>query len=131
MKKILIIEDDADTADILILALAKRYRLSMINNTINLMEKMNDFLPDLIITDNFVGQKVAAEIIKEIRSEDRFSHIPVILFSAHPDIHKLSIEIAAAAYINKPFTLQYLNSSIEKVLASPAVMKEVTGNINA
>lgn len=131
MKKILIIEDDADTADILILALAKRYRLSMINNTINLMEKMNDFLPDLIITDNFVGQKVAAEIIKEIRSEDHFNHIPVILFSAHPDIHKLSIEIAAAAYINKPFTLQYLNSSIEKVLASPAVMKEVTGNINA
>ena len=121
MKKILIIEDDADTADILILALAKSYRLSLINNTTHLMEKMNEFLPDLIITDNFVGQKVAAEIIKEIRSEDRFNYIPVILFSAHPDIHKLSIEIAAAAYITKPFTLQYLNSSIEKVLAGFAV----------
>ena len=131
MKKIFIIEDDADTADILTLLLAKRYRLSIIHDTLYLMEKMNDFLPDLIITDNFVGQKVAAEIIKEIRSENRFSLIPVILFSAHPDIHKLSIEIAAAAYINKPFALQNLNSCIEKVLATPTFINVVTGNINA
>ena len=118
MKKILLIEDDEDTANILTMALASRYSLSMISDPDNLMEKMHDFLPDLIITDNFVGQKVAAEIIKEIRMENRFSNIPVILFSGHPDIYKLSVEISAAAYLSKPFALQDLYSCIEKVLAS-------------
>lgn len=115
MKKIFIIEDDEDISDILERALGKKYNLSIINDTDNLMEKMGDFLPDLIITDNFVGQKVAAEIIKEIRGEHRFSGIPVILFSGHPGIEKLSQEIKASAYLSKPFTLQELIFCIEKV----------------
>ena len=115
MKKIFIVEDDEDISYSLTIALGKKYNLSIINDTNNLMERMGDFLPDLIITDNFVGQKVAADIIKEIRSEHRFSNIPVILFSGHPDIEKLSKEIEANAYLSKPFTLQELNSCIEKV----------------
>ena len=115
MKKIFIVEDDEDITGILTIALGARYNLSIINDTNNLMERISDFLPDLIITDNFVGQKVAAEIIKEIRSEHRFSNIPVILFSGHPDIEKLSKEIEASAYLSKPFTLKELNSCIEKV----------------
>jgi two-component SAPR family response regulator len=82
-----------------------------------MIERMTNFLPDLIITDNFVEQKVAAEIIKEIRSQYFFSTIPVILFSGHPDIEKLSKEINANAHLSKPFTIQELNSCIDKVSA--------------
>ena len=117
MKKIFVIEDDEDITDILTLALGNKYNLSIINDTNNLMERMTDFLPDLIITDNFVGQKVAAEIIKEIRSQHFFSNIPVILFSGHPDIEKLSKEINANAHLSKLFTIQELNSCIDKVSA--------------
>ncbi|MDZ4793800.1 MAG: response regulator [Bacteroidota bacterium] len=127
MKKIFIVEDDEDITDILTIALGARYNLSIINDTNNLMERMSDFIPDLIITDNFVGQKVAAEIIKAIRSEHRFSNIPVILFSGHPDIEKLSKEIEANAYLSKPFTLKELNSCIEKVSAELTAVKEVQG----
>jgi DNA-binding NtrC family response regulator len=125
MKKIFIIEDDEDITDILTLALGNKYNLSIINDTNNLMERMTDFLPDLIITDNFVGQKVAAEIIKEIRSQHFFSNIPVILFSAHPDIEKLSKEINANVYLSKPFTIQELNCCIDKVSAKLTGEKEV------
>ena len=125
MTKIFIIEDDEDISDILTLTLGNKYNLLIINDTNNLIARMSDFLPDLIITDNFVGQKVAAEIIKEIRSEHLFSNIPFILFSAHPDIEKLSEDIAANAYLSKPFTMQELNSCIEKVIANLTGVKEV------
>ncbi len=131
MKKIFIVEDDEDITDILTIALGARYNLSIINDTNNLMERMNDFLPDLIITDNFVGQKVAAEIIEEIRSDHRFSSIPVILFSGHPDIKKIAKEIEANSYLSKPFTLEELYSCIEKVLTILPGEKEVRGNIHA
>ena len=131
MKKILIIEDDEDILNIISIALGSKYMLLLIKDTNNLLEKMQNFLPDLIITDNFTGQKVAAEIINEIKSENRFSNIPVILFSGHPDIEKLSLEIAAFACISKPFSLKDLNVCIETVLASLSVAKEVQGNINA
>jgi DNA-binding NtrC family response regulator len=125
MSKIFIIEDDEDTSDILTLALGNKHNLLIINDTNSMMERISEFLPDFIIMDNFVGQKVAAEIIKEIRSQHFFSKIPVILFSAHPDIEKISKEIAANAYISKPFTLQDLNSCIDKVSAKLTGEKEV------
>ena len=125
MTKIFIIEDDEDISDILTLTLGNKYNLLIINDTNNLIKRISDFSPDFIITDNFVGQKVAVEIIKEIRDEHLFSNIPVILFSAHPDIKKLSEEIAANAYLSKPFTMEELNSCIDKVVAKLTCVKEV------
>ena len=125
MTKIFIIEDDEDISDILTLTLGNKYNLLIINDTNNLIKRISDFSPDFIITDNFVGQKVAVEIIKEIRDEHLFSNIPVILFSAHPDIKKLAEEIAANAYLSKPFTMEELNSCIDKVVAKLTCVKEV------
>jgi len=117
MKKIFIIEDDEFTSNILMIALGKKYSLTMATDTNNLIEKINVFLPDLLITDNFVGQKVATEIINEIRAQPQLSNIPVILFSGHPNIEKLAKEIAASAYLAKPFSLKDLNACIDNVLA--------------
>jgi len=124
MKKIFIVEDDEDISNILTIVLGKKYNLSIINDTKNLIERMGDFLPDIVITDNFVGQKVAAEIIKEIRGVQRFNNIPIILFSGHPDIEQLSKEIEANSYLSKPFTLQELISCIEKVSVNLAGAKK-------
>ena len=125
MKKIFIVEDDEDTSGILTLALGNKYNLLIINDAKGMMERMSEFLPDFIIMDNFVGQKVAAEIMKEIRSELLFSSIPVILFSGHPYIEKIAKEIGANAYLGKPFTLQELNSCIEKVSTNLIDVKKV------
>lgn len=115
MQKIFIIEDDEFNSNILTIALGAKYILSVVSDTSNLRSRISDFLPDLIITDNFVGQKVAAEIIAEIKSDARLSNIPVILFSGHPNIEKLAKEIEATAYLSKPFSLKDLNSCIENV----------------
>lgn len=127
MKKNFIVEDDEDISDILTIVLGNKYNLSIINDTNNLMERLAEFLPDLVINDNFVGQKVAAEIIKEIRAEHRFNNIPIILFSGHPDIEKLSKEIEANSYLSKPFTLHQLISCIENVSVNLTGAKGVEG----
>lgn len=130
MVNILIIEDDEDILTIISIALGSKYKLLMLNDTNNLLDKIGNFLPDLILTDNFVGNKVAVEIMIELRIEPRFSNIPVILFTGNPDIEKLSLEIAAFAFLSKPFSLKELNACIEKVVAILPGKKEIQGNIN-
>lgn len=118
MQKIFIIEDDEFNSNILTIALGTKYSLFTVSDNANLIERISDFMPDLIITDNFVGQTVAADIIKQIRSDYRISHIPIILFSGHPNLEKLSKEIEATSYLSKPFALKDLNACIETVLTS-------------
>jgi DNA-binding NtrC family response regulator len=116
VNKILVIEDDLDMTFILNMALANKYIVKIINDTQHILEILDQLVPDVILTDNFIGQKKACEIIKEIRDLERYKMIPVILFTGHPDIKKLSREINASAYLSKPFNLVDLYSCIDEVL---------------
>lgn len=116
MNRILVIEDDLDMTFILNMALSNKYLVKIINDTQHLLEILDEFVPDLILTDYFIGQKKTCEKIKEIKGLERFNRIPVILFTAHPDIEKLSFEMNATAFLSKPFDLADLYACIDKVL---------------
>ncbi|AMR33569.1 hypothetical protein A0256_20140 [Mucilaginibacter sp. PAMC 26640] len=116
MKKIFVIEDDKDIADFLEIALCERYTVLAKRNGTNLLPVLTQFMPDLILIDNQIGQRNASEILDEIRSADYSLKIPLILFSGHPDIAAIAIKLKADAYLAKPFNLVDLYSCIAAVL---------------
>ncbi len=116
MKKLLIIEDDSDFADIIAMALTNRYLINVKNDTENLLEVLNDFKPDVLLIDNYVGQRKATEIIAEIRHLDVYANLPLILYSAHPNVEHLAKELKANGWLLKPFKLTDLYATIGKVL---------------
>ena len=117
MKKILIIEDDFDVAGILPLAFGTIYEARVVTDCNKLTQELNSFLPDLILTDYCVGQKLASDIVSTVRSATHSRDIPVVLLTGHPDIETIALEIKAAAYICKPFDLANLRQCITTVLA--------------
>lgn len=120
MKKILVIEDDQDIADIVKLALSEKYKVRTQTDNNQVLSSLEGFNPDLIMLDNQLGQKQASEIVKQIKSVDAYKNIPFVLFSGHHDIKRIATEIDANAYLSKPFALVDLYSCIDLVLSNCA-----------
>ena len=120
MKKILVIEDDQDIADIVEMALTEKYIVRTQTENAYILDAFENFTPDLIMIDNQLGQKNAPEILKEIKSVDAYKNIPFVLFSGHHDIKNLANEIDADAYLAKPFSLVDLYSCVDLTLTNCA-----------
>ena len=89
MKRILVIEDDQDIADIVEYALTEKYMVQTQTDNNLILNSIENFTPDLIMLDNQLGQKNAPEIVKQIKSVDAYKNIPFVLFSGHHDIKRI------------------------------------------
>ncbi|WP_413671106.1 response regulator [Mucilaginibacter sp. Mucisp86] len=118
MKKILVIEDDADIADIMGIALGDKYEVEVKRDGHEVVAQIENFLPDLIILDNYIGQRQAGEIIKEIHQYDDHRTIPFVLFSGHENIIHLAKMLNATSFLAKPFALDDLYKCIDGILAA-------------
>ena len=120
MKRILIIEDDQDIAEVVEMALEGRYDVKLETNHLNTLAAFRHFNPDLVMIDNQLGQRFASDVIDEIRTSVEYKTIPFVLFSGHEDIERIANEIDAAAYLPKPFALVDLYACVDSVLTQCA-----------
>ncbi len=117
MAKILIIDDDIDILEVVTLLLTtKCYDVQTIFNAEETLNKIKSFNPDLILLDVNIGQHDGREICKILKSDGTIKHIPVILFSAMPELQHIYPECEATGYIAKPFDANYLFETIERHL---------------
>ena len=66
-------------------------------------------------------------LLKNIKETVEYSHIPVILLSAKSDLESRinGLELGADAYIEKPFSLEYLMAQIQNLLMNRKSIKEL------
>ena len=119
MKKILLIEDNADirenTAEILELA---SYKVATAENGKIGLEKALAAHPDLIICDIMMPVLDGYGVLHVLQKHDELKHIPFIFLSAkseRSDMRK-GMELGADDYITKPFTETELLSAVESRL---------------
>lgn len=117
MKKILLIDDDRDISELVKTVLSDRYQVETEHDHQGIMARMESFAPDLVLLDNRIGQKQAADIIPQLKAEGELNLVPIVLFSAHHDIAGLADEIHADAYIAKPFDLNELYTCLHRLTA--------------
>lgn len=70
------------------------------------------------------------EMVKRLKSDEKFKHIPVILLTAKTD-EDLKIEgprMGADAYLTKPFSARELRASVESSLAQSRKKNDSTTN---
>jgi len=118
MKKILIIEDEYDIGEIVEMTLSAKYDVLVKNDSRELTAVLKQFKPDVILLDNYIGNKDAQEILEEIKSEGFDLDVPMILFSAHQEIKKIAKQIGAVDFIAKPFDLDDLHHCMSRVFSS-------------
>jgi|GEM_PF-1338007 len=126
-KQILIVEDDTDTAEMILMLLeSQSYQarwattadtaLRMLSPAIASEEQWNR--PDLILLDLMLHDMSGDEMIKRLREMTQ-TVPPIIVLSAKPPqaIEKIALSIEAAAVVRKPFAVEKLLASISEVLS--------------
>lgn len=114
LKKILVIDDDADILDLVKYVLLKAgFDVYTHDTGIGVNEKVTACKPNAILLDIMLPGKTGTEVYKELRKTHT---TPIIFFSAHADKQKILKECAADAFIQKPFDINQLVHTISKCL---------------
>ena len=114
---VLLVEDNADVVAYTASCLPD-YRLAVGRDGREGFEIASEIIPDLIITDVMMPFVDGFELCRQLRNDERTSHIPIIMLTAKADIESKmeGLEKGADAYLEKPFNREELLIRIKKLL---------------
>jgi two-component system phosphate regulon response regulator PhoB len=116
-KLILIIEDNEDILQVMETVLTyNEFEVSGINGTEDIYDTIEQYKPDLIITDYLLTGLNGGKICQLIKSNKDTCHLPVMLISAYPELANAFGNFGFDAFINKPFDIGELLEKIDKLL---------------
>jgi Signal transduction histidine kinase len=94
------------------------------------VEKAFSDLPDIIITDIMMPVKDGIGVLKELRNDERTSHIPAIVLTAKADQGSIltGIQTGADDYVTKPFSVDYLQAKVNHILEQRTILQEYYRN---
>lgn len=115
---ILIAEDNEDMARFLSDSLQPNYTVITVGDGAEAMERLKEQEVSLIVSDWMMPNMDGVEFCKAVRSDQLTNHIPFILLTAKTDNASKTegMNCGADAYIEKPFSLQYLEACIKNLL---------------
>ncbi|KAA3661924.1 MAG: DNA-binding response regulator, partial [Calditrichaeota bacterium] len=129
--KILIVEDDIDMREYIKNELEQDYHVSLANDGTQGIEQAIKINPDLIISDIMMPQMDGIEFCKKIKTDERTSHIAIILLTARSSQeHKIEgLETGADDYLTKPFFINELRLRIDNIIESRRRLRERFGKL--
>jgi DNA-binding response OmpR family regulator len=128
MKKILVIEDEAQTRDILVESLeAEGFDTISAENGHVGVKKAQEYLPDLVICDIIMPELNGYEVLTTLRQNCLTQKIPLIFLTARTtDVERYYGKgLGANAYVTKPCTVEGLLAAIAKVYGLCSGVKSV------
>lgn len=112
MKTVLVVEDTAAFLKVIEYFMRKQgYQVVIARNGSEALKCLEEHHVDLMITDFQMPVMSAPELLRRVRSTERFADLPVILASAKGyelDIEQLCKEYGLLAVIRKPFSPSHL-----------------------
>lgn len=115
-QKILIVDDDANIAELISLYLTKEfYEVKIVEDGEQALQVFDSFQPNLILLDLMLPGMDGYQLCREIRSR---SNVPIIMLSAKGEIFDkvLGLELGADDYVIKPFDSKELVARVKAVL---------------
>ena len=130
---VLIVESNTDMAFYVGTQLSTHYKVFYARNGVEGIDKVQDLVPDLVITAQQMPQMNGYELCQILRSTDTVSHIPVIMLSAQNgnEDRIRGIASGADAYLVKPFSGNELLSLADNLLQQRKALREkFTANVD-
>jgi len=136
-KKIIIVEDQPDVADLFEEMLSvDGYQVTKIHSSTGALSVIQAENPDLVLLDIMMPDVSGLEVLRFMRREPGLQQIPVVIVSAKTlpeDIHT-GLEAGASVYLTKPVDLKVLLKTVAEVVhkaddpnASPMTDDEIEG----
>jgi signal transduction histidine kinase/DNA-binding response OmpR family regulator len=123
---VLIVEDNAEMQNYLANSLSNNFKVSFAVNGLEGIDMALAEQPDVIVTDLMMPKVDGMQLVRQIKSDERTSHIPVVLLTAKADrgTRLEGIESGADDYVAKPFELAELRARIQNLIESRRLLRE-------
>ena len=123
---ILIVEDNRDVRDYLESHLRQYYQVIAAVNGVEGLAKAREFVPDLVISDVMMPEMDGYTLCRAIKTDERLSHIPVILLTAKAaDADRVEgLQTGADDYIFKPFNAAALLARVENLIELRRLLRQ-------
>jgi len=119
MQLMLIVEDNRELSAFIKQVFQDKFRFVEACNGNEGIDKAIASLPDIIITDIMMPEKDGIQMLRELRDDERTSHIPAIVLTAKSNMDSIltGVQTGADDYIVKPFNVNYLQAKVDNILA--------------
>jgi response regulator RpfG family c-di-GMP phosphodiesterase len=118
-KRICVTEDSRTQAKILEEILVKKgYEVIVAENGMDGLYKVNEVMPDLIISDVEMPQMNGYEFCRTLKADEGLKHIPFVLLTLLSNVKDVvkGLEAGADYYITKPYSADVLAATVESIL---------------
>lgn len=114
----LIVEDHIDLNNFIFSHFEQSYHCLQAFDGVEALEKIENTIPDIIITDLMMPRKDGRELVNTIRENDQIAHIPVVILTAKDQlINKIEMyQEGVDNYMVKPFDIIELQAIVAAVI---------------
>ena len=123
--KVMVVEDNAELRQFICEILSGTYRVVGVADGVMALEKIEEEIPDFIITDIMMPRMDGIELIRHIKENVNTCDIPIIILSAKSSVEDRiqGLQLGIDDYIPKPFSSDYLKSRIENLIRQRKVLQ--------
>lgn len=123
---VLLVDDNEEMITFLMSTFSDTYQVLSASDGLEALDVLRDH-PDvaLIVADWMMPRMDGVELCRQIRTSTDLSHIPFILLTAKTDDASkvIGMDCGADAYIEKPFSVQYLEACIKNLVGLRAMLR--------
>lgn len=115
---VLVVEDNSDVREYIREQLEEYYQVKLAENGETGILIAVETLPDLIITDLMMPKVNGFEFCREVRKNEKTSHIPIVMLTAKAgfDDKIEGLETGVDDYITKPFSVKELTVRVKNLI---------------
>lgn len=126
---ILIVDDNSDMRDFLQRKLEDKYDIYTATDGEEAIEILSERNVDMVISDISMPKLNGLVLCRSVRDNLEISHIPIIILSARSSVESKieAMKAGADLYIEKPFVLEYLLTSVQNIMERRQLMKKAMG----
>lgn len=115
---VLVVDDDPNISEIVALALEDSgYHVHQASDLSEAEQAYRDLRPDVVLCDLVLPDGLGSDLLRRLADQRKWHRPPTsILMSSHPDALRQAKRAHADAYLPKPFDLDELCSTVDRVL---------------
>jgi DNA-binding response OmpR family regulator len=117
---VLLVEDSESLSTFMVEKLQESFVVEVAGNGVEALEILKNRHVDIVISDVMMPQMGGFELCRTIKSDMELSHIPFIFLTAKNDLDSKinGLKTGAEAYVEKPFSFNYLYTQIMTLLTN-------------
>ena len=117
---VLIVEDNVEMLAFVVRQLSPVYQILTATNGVEALKVLEGHTVNLIVSDIMMPEMDGLELCDRIKSDLDYSHIPIVLLTAKTTLQSKidGLKSGADAYIEKPFSVEYLKVSVANLLSN-------------